>query len=127
MFRTVYAAASDIALCQKCPALFGYKIHMNEKNAWQVGIKGNGSYYGSMFHKHIARPFFEAASASANRLHAEAVRAVSGSRAELENFIRERIFMPFMEKHSGEYSPGLKLWQHSLRRYLLCAEDQKAV
>ena len=125
MFRTVYAAASDIALCQKCPALFGYKIHMNEKNAWQVGIKGNGSYYGSMFHKHIAKPFFEAASDSANRLHAEAVRAVSGGRAELEDFMRENIFIPFMEEHSEEYSPdqltaaaqGVRVWAEAMAAF----------
>ena len=118
MFRTVYAIASDLAICQRCPALFGYKIHMHEKNAWQVGIKGKGSYYGSMFHKNIARPFFEAASDSGSPLHAEAVRAVSGGRAALERFIRERIFLPFMEGHSGEYSPeqimaaahGVSVW-----------------
>ncbi len=122
MFRTVYANASDIALCQKCPALFGYKIHMHEKNAWQIGIRGNGSYYGSMFHKNIARPFFEAASDPYSPLHSEAVRAVSGSRADLERFIQERIFMPFMEKHSGEYSPdqimaaaqGVRVWAEAM-------------
>ena len=123
MFRTVYANASDIALCQKCPALFGYKIHMHEKNTWRVGITGSGSYYGSMFHKNIAKPFFEAASDSGNPLHAEAVRAVSGgSRAELESFIRERIFMPFMDAHSAEYSPdqlmaaaqGVRVWAEAM-------------
>ncbi len=125
MFRTVYANASDIALCQKCPALFGYKIHMNEKNAWQVGIKGNGSYYGSMFHKNIARPFFEAAANPRNPLHAEAVRAVSAGRPELEGFIREKIFIPFMETHSWEYSPeqimaaarGVSVWAQAMAEF----------
>ncbi|MBQ9432687.1 MAG: hypothetical protein IJU26_00550 [Synergistaceae bacterium] len=122
MFRTVYANASDIALCQRCPALFGYKIHMHEKNAWQVGIKGSGYYYGSMFHRNIARPFFEAAANPEHHLHAEAVRAVSGNRADLERFMRERIFMPFMEQHSGEYSQGqimaaargVKVWEDAM-------------
>ena len=122
MFRKVFAAASDLAICQRCPALFGYKIHMHEKDAWQVGIRGSGSYYGSMFHKNIAEPFFEAASDTDNPLHAEAVRAVSGDITKLEGFIRERIFIPFIEEHSGEYSPdqlmaaaqGVRVWAEAM-------------
>ncbi len=122
MFRIVYANASDLAICQRCPALFGYKIHKGKKDAWQVGIKGNGSYYGSMFHKNIARPFFEAAANPHNPLHSEAVLAVSGSRAELESFIQEKIFMPFIEAHSWEYTSdqitaaarGVRVWVEAM-------------
>ncbi|MBQ7220201.1 MAG: hypothetical protein IJS28_04395 [Synergistaceae bacterium] len=106
MFRVCYANVSDIAVCQRCPALFGYKIHMQEKDAWLEGIKGKGDYYGSMFHKNIAQVFFEAASDSKNTLHVPLGRAVSGGRETLEEFVRENIFMPFVERCSGWYTPG---------------------
>ncbi len=106
MFRTCYTTVSDLAVCQRCPALFGYKLHMHEKDAWRIGIHGNGNAYGSMFHKNIARVFFEAASNPSSPLHAQAVRAVSGGFSELEEFIRENIFMPFVAAHSDEYTPG---------------------
>ena len=101
-----YANVSDIAVCQRCPVLFGYKVHMKEKDAWLEGIRGKGSYYGSMFHKNIARVFFMAASDPGSRLHVELGRAVSGSREMLEEFIRENIFMPFVERCSGRYTSG---------------------
>ena len=106
MFRTCYTTVSDLAVCQRCPALFGYKLHRHEKDAWRVGIHGNGNAYGSMFHKNIARVFFEVASDTRSPLHAQAIRAVSGGLAELEEFIRENIFMPFVAEHSDEYTPG---------------------
>ena len=106
MSRTCYVTVSDLAVCQRCPALFGYKLHRHEKDAWRIGIHGNGQAYGSMFHKNIARVFFETASDFRSPLHAKCVRAVSGGFEELENFIRENIFMPFVAEHSGEYTPG---------------------
>ncbi|MBQ7544420.1 MAG: hypothetical protein IJT02_05695 [Synergistaceae bacterium] len=116
---------SDLALCQRCPALLGYKIHMGEKDAWKVGIKGSGHAYGSMFHKNIARMFFEAASDSRNPLHAGIVRAVAGGRAELEEFVRGKIFMPFVEKHSGDYTAeqimaaarGVTVWVKAMAEF----------
>ena len=77
MFRTCYTNVSDLAICQRCPVLFGYKVHMQEKNAYLVGIKGKGHAYGSMFHKNIARVFFEAAADPRNRLHSALSRALS--------------------------------------------------
>lgn len=106
MLRTFYSTVSDIAVCQRCPALFGYKIHMKIKDAWLEGIKGKGYFYGSMFHRHIAQVFFEAASDSCNCLHAKLVRAISEGEGELEEFIRENIFMPFIEKFSERYTAG---------------------
>ena len=105
MFRTCYSTVSDIAVCQRCPALFGYKVHMHEKDAWQVGIRGKG-YYGSMFHKNIAQVFFEAASNARNRLHHALAHAVAGGEQELEEFVRENIFMPFVVKYSASYTSG---------------------
>ena len=106
MFRVCYTNVSDLAVCQRCPALFGYKVHRHEKDAWLQGIKGRGDYYGSMFHKNIARVFFKVAADSNNRLHAKLGRAISRGEAELEEFFRENIFMPFVEKFSGRYTSG---------------------
>lgn len=105
MYRVCYTNVSDIALCQRCPALLGYKIHMHEKDAWRECIKGKGFPYGSMFHRNIAQVFFEAASDSHNRLHEKLARSISGGAEALEEFIREDIFMPFIERNSVSYSP----------------------
>ena len=125
MFRTCYTTVSDLAVCQRCPALFGYKLHRHEKDAWRVGIHGSGNAYGSMFHKNIARVFFEAAADVRSMLHAQAVEAVSGGLAELEEFIRENIFMPFVAAHSDEYTPGqlmaaargVKVWVRAMAEF----------
>ena len=125
MFRTCYTTVSDLAVCQRCPALFGYKLHRHEKDAWRVGIHGSGNAYGSMFHKNIARVFFEAAADIRSTLHAQAVKAVSGGLAELEEFIRENIFMPFVAAHSDEYTPGqlmaaargVKVWVRAMAEF----------
>lgn len=98
---------SDLAVCQRCPALLGYKVHRNEKNAWQVGIKGSGYAYGTMFHENISRVFFEIAAKSKHPLHDALAQALStGESSALEDFVRENIFLPFIEKHSDEYSAG---------------------
>ena len=104
--KTYYVNVSDIALCQKCPALFAYKIHKREKSAWQIGINGNGEAYGSMFHKNIAEVFFEAASNPNHRLHKKIQNAISGGSVQIEKMIRENIFMPFVEKNSENFSSG---------------------
>ena len=105
MPATFWITVSDLAVCQRCPVLFGYHCHMG-KTVWPIGIKGNGYAYGSMFHKNIAQVFFEAASDRRNYLHREAASAVSGGEALLEEFVRTRIFMPFMEKASSKYDSG---------------------
>ena len=102
MPSTFWTTVSDLAVCQRCPVLFGYHYHMG-KTVWHIGIKGSGNPYGSVFHKNIAQVFFEAASDPRSPLHSEITSAVSGGEAPLEEFVRTRIFMPFMEKHSGEY------------------------
>ena len=104
--RTCYVTVSDIALCQRCPALFAYKIHMGEKSAWHIGINGNGEAYGSMFHKNIAQVFFEAASDPHNKLHKKIQNAISGGSIQLEKMIRENIFMPFVENNSENFTAG---------------------
>ena len=124
MLRICYVNVSDLAVCQRCPALFGYKVHMQEKDAWREGIKGKGSYYGSMFHKNIARVFFEAAANPYHYLHDRLGRAVSGNRETLEEFIRENIFMPFVEHYSEQYTPGqimaaaegVRVWVNAMQR-----------
>ncbi len=104
--RTCYVTVSDIALCQRCPALFAYKIHMGEKSAWHIGINGNGEAYGSMFHKNIAQVFFEAASDPNHKLHKKIQNAISGGSIQLEKMIRENIFMPFVENNSENFTAG---------------------
>ena len=106
MFSTRYTTVSDLAICQRCPALFGYKYHMHEKDVWREGIKGKGFPYGSIFHKNIAQVFFEIASDSRNPLHAKLGRAAAGGLDELEEFVRENIFMPFIERESSRYTSG---------------------
>ena len=51
MLKECYINVSDAALCQRCPALLAYKIYRGFKDAWKVGINGNGHYYGTLFHK----------------------------------------------------------------------------
>ena len=92
-----YATVSDLALCQRCPALFAYKIHRREKSAWRVGIKGGGEAYGSVFHKEISEKFFHAASNPKSSLYDEINFAASEGADSLERFVREKIFLPFVE------------------------------
>lgn len=106
MFRTCFTTVSDLALCQRCPALLAYKIHMHEKSAWSVGINGGKYAYGSMFHKYIARVFFEAAARKYHPLHRKILNAVSRGRTELESLVRRDIFMPFLEQYSHVLESG---------------------
>lgn len=103
MFKR-YAIVSDLAICQRCPVLFGYKIHMGKNGIWIIGIKGKGHAYGSMFHKHIAHVFFSAASNPHSPLHSDLAIAVSQGEHALEDFTREKIFIPFLEKYSKHYT-----------------------
>lgn len=122
MFRTCYTTVSDLAVCQRCPALFGYKVHRKELDAWRVGIHGNGHYYGSMFHKNIAQVFFEAAANPNTPLHPKIARAVSGGTMGLEEVIRENIFMPFIDRYAGTLTSGqvmamaqgVSVWVHAM-------------
>lgn len=104
MKRTCYISVSNAALCQKCPALLAYTIHKGLREAWKVGINGSGYYYGSLFHKNIARKFFDAAANPSASLHAEIAEAVSGG--SLEAMIRGNIFMPFLDAHAKECTSG---------------------
>ena len=67
-------SVSDAALCQRCPRLLAYRGE-GERGAWKVGIEGSGEKYGSLFHKHIAGAFFDAAADPQNSLRGE-IRAV---------------------------------------------------
>ena len=67
-------SVSDAALCQRCPRLLAYRGE-GERGAWKVGIEGSGEKYGSLFHKHIAGAFFDAAADPQNSLRDE-IRAV---------------------------------------------------
>lgn len=96
----VFTTVSDSALCQKCPALLAYKIHKGFKNAWKIGIKGNGAAYGTIFHNEIARVFFEAASNPSSSLYPEISCCLAGNSNSLEALIRENIFLPFVEAKS---------------------------
>ena len=114
--KTCYITVSDIALCQRCPALLAYKLHRRQKSAWTVGIKGS-EYYGSIFHKNIAQKFFESAYNDANPLHNEIIDSI-GSPERLENLIREKIFLPFAALNSEKFTAnqllavasGIKIW-----------------
>ena len=92
-----YATVSDLAICQRCPALFAYKIHMREKSVWRIGIKGSGETYGSVFHKEISEKFFHAASNPKSSLYDKINFAASEGADSLERLVREKIFLPFLE------------------------------
>ena len=104
--KKVFTTVSDIALCQKCPALLAYKVHRGINSAYRVGIKGSGEAYGSIFHKNIAKVFFEAGANSGNILHREIIYAVTGGFRALDDFVREKIFLPFVETHSQDLTSG---------------------
>ena len=120
-----YANVSGLAICQRCPILFGYKIHMCKKSIWSIGIRGRGHAYGSMFHKYIAKVFFEAASDTHSPLYSDLALAVSQGQTALENFTREKIFIPFLEKHSHEYTSeqiiaaanGVSVWVKAMAEF----------
>ena len=123
--RKVFTTVSDIALCQKCPALLAYKVHKGINSAYRVGIKGSGEAYGSIFHKNIAKVFFEAGSDTRNTLHREVMYAVTGGFRALDDFIRERIFLPFVESESKNLTSGqiislasgVRVWIHAMSNF----------
>lgn len=111
--KALPVSVSDAALCQRCPRLLAYRGE-GERGAWKVGIEGSGEKYGSLFHKHIAGAFFDAASDPKNPVRGEIRAVLSGTRAgeapireRLEELIRVRFFHPFME----QYAPGLSTKQ----------------
>ena len=106
MSVTWYTTVSDLSLCQRCPALFAYKILMKEKDAWRVGIEGNGYYYGSIFHEEIAEKFFSAASNPNNKFHKKILASCLQGAESLKEFIRGNIFIPFIEKKSESLTSG---------------------
>lgn len=113
--------------------LLAYKHHMGEHSVWKIGIHGNGNSYGSVFHKHISRVFFDAASKSYHPLHANIRYAVSGGAYELERVIREYIFFPFVEKNSTQYSSGqiismakgVSVWVKAMSEFFRCIPSLK--
>ena len=98
-----YATVSDIALCQRCPALFAYQIHRNEKSAWRIGIKG-GEVYGSVFHKEISEKFFNLASNPRSPFFKEISFAASEGADSLEKVVREKFFIPFVESEGKNFT-----------------------
>ena len=106
MAGTCFLSVSNAALCQRCPMLLAYKIHMGINDVWKIGINGSGYAYGSMFHKNIARVFFEAASDSSHHLHRKISDSIPHGRDSLEGVIRENIFMPFLSRESENYTSG---------------------
>lgn len=92
-----YTTVSDLAICQRCPALFAYKIHRHEQKVWKIGIKGSGESYGTVFHREISEKFFQAASNPSGPLYDEINSAASEGADSLERFIRDKIFIPFVE------------------------------
>ena len=103
---TCYATVSDLALCQRCPALFAYKVHMHKRSAWRVGIHGGGEAYGSIFHREISEKFFNAASDSRSPLHKKILSAASEGADSLEECVRENFFAPFVERRAERLSSG---------------------
>ena len=86
--------------------LLAYTIHKGIKGLWRVGINGSGYAYGTMFHKNIARVFFEAASDPSKFLHGKILEAIPKGRDSLEGVVRENIFMPFLSRESKNYTSG---------------------
>lgn len=94
-------SVSDLALCQKCPALLAYKIFKGAKTAWHVGIKGSGYAYGSLFHKNIAKVFFEGASNPESILY-EKIAASLRYSSSLESMISKYILIPLLDSNSEQ-------------------------
>ncbi|MBQ7578738.1 MAG: PD-(D/E)XK nuclease family protein [Synergistaceae bacterium] len=123
MSNTCFVTVSDIALCQRCPALLAYKLHRREKSAWSVGIKGK-DYYGSIFHKNISQAFFEAAYNEFNPLHKEIINSF-GSPEKLESLVREKFFIPFAALNSENFTSGqllamasgVKVWVKAMSEF----------
>ena len=105
-------SATDLALCQRCPRLLAYKSE-GKRNAWKVGIEGSGEKYGSLFHKHIAGAFFDAAADPQSPLRGEIRAVLSGTHAggapireRLEELIRTRFFLPFLDRYAPKLDTG---------------------
>lgn len=99
-----YTIVSDLAVCQRCPALFAYIIYMKEKSAWRVGIRGGEELCGSVFHKEIAEKFFEAASDKHHSLNEAIMTAASKGVEALEGLVQENFFVPFIETKSKYFT-----------------------
>ena len=125
MNRLCFVNVSDLAICQRCPGLFAQKIHNGKKSAWTVGINGNGEKYGSIFHKNIARKFYEAASHPGNPLHVKIAYSISSG--NLEDVVRKNIFMPFVAENSQNFSSGqliamakaVNVWVKAMSNYFI--------
>ena len=105
-------SVSDAALCQRCPRLLAYRGE-GKRGAWKVGIEGSGEKYGSLFHKHIAGAFFDAAADPKNSLRGEIRAVLTGTRAgeatireRLEELIRTRFFLPFLDRYAPKFDTG---------------------
>ena len=105
-------SVSDAALCQRCPRLLAYRGE-GERGAWKVGIEGSGEKYGSLFHKHIAGAFFDAAADPQSPLRGEIRAVLSGMcaggapiRERLEELIRTRFFLPFLDRYAPKLDTG---------------------
>lgn len=105
-------SVSDAALCQRCPRLLAYRGE-GKRGAWKVGIEGSGEKYGSLFHKHIAGAFFDAAADPNNSLRGEICAVLTGTRAgetpireRLEELIRTRFFLPFLDRYAPKLDTG---------------------
>ena len=133
--RKEYAiTASDLALCQRCPRLLAYRVHKGEEGAWRVGIEGSGQAYGSLFHKHIARAFFEAASVPESPAGQEIIEALRAGREgaealvkSLEWVVRNEFFKPFLKKYTAgcgsverimAMAAGTDLWVRAMADFL---------
>ncbi|MBQ7594297.1 MAG: PD-(D/E)XK nuclease family protein [Synergistaceae bacterium] len=125
MNRKCFVNVSDLAICQRCPALFAMKIHEGDKSVWSIGIQGNGQAYGSIFHKNIAQKFFKAAAHPENPLHLKIARSISSE--TLEETVRKNIFMPFIAENSQKFSSGqllamakgVKIWVKAMSDYFI--------
>ncbi len=105
-------SVSDAALCQRCPRLLAYRGE-GTRGAWTVGIEGSGEKYGSLFHKLIAGAFFDAAADPKNSLRGEIRAVLTGTRAgeapireRLEELIRTRFFLPFLDRYAPKLDTG---------------------
>lgn len=55
---TERASVTEIHLCHRCPRLLAYR-RIGQRGAWRVGLKGDGSFPGTIFHNRIARRFHQ--------------------------------------------------------------------
>ena len=102
------ASVTEIHLCHRCPRLLAYH-RIGRRGAWRVGLKGDGSFPGTIFHNRIARPFHQDLAAGKQT---PLTRAIAGLLAHqpsdfderLQAILKEHVLDPVLVKSAHSLS-----------------------